>query len=349
MNNIELCLHNKIGNSIKLRPVILTAILNLYQRGNYKMTAEMVKKECLVIDFSKPWNERIPAICLSMKKAAECGGRIIGESRDINSFTISFNGENIISNTPKRNIKTTKEKNKLSLKDKTPKNKINTNTEKLNLSKKFKVVIVCSKGKNDSKFTQYPNVNFVATPDLPNEFRPDDINLIENITWRKYLEVNQKDANLLEVYNLYKRSEYRFLYNKYVKDLYILSAGWGLVNSEFKLPNYDIAFSSNAQPRNKRNNNLIEQPIYNDFHQLTVNDEEDIIFIGSPDYIALFMRLTLNLKNRKIIYWNKMSPQPTPFQLPIPNDTFCYRFYKTNTRTNWHYQLAKDLCNDIIP
>jgi hypothetical protein len=245
-------------------------------------------------------------------------------------------------------------------KKETPKNKTNseainkpvqniTEQDALNLSNNFKVVMVCARGKNKSKFTQHPNVNFVANPNLANEFIPDGINQEDNITWRQYLIDNQNDSNLLESYNLYKRNEYRCLYNKYNNDFYILSAGWGLVKSEFKLPDYDITFSNTAQPRNKRNNNLIDKHIYNDFYQLTVNDDEDIIFIGSPDYISLFIKLTQNLKNRKIIYWKRISPKPTPIQLPIPNNTFLYRFYNTNTRTNWQYQLAKDLSNGLIP
>lgn len=182
-----------------------------------------------------------------------------------------------------------------------------------------------------------------------NEHHPDDpINNME-ILWRDYLINNQIDNNLLEVYNLYTREEYRCLHRKYEHNFFILSAGWGLVNSEFKLPKYDITFSSIANPATKRNYNLIGAPVYNDFNQLNLDGEEDIVYIGSPDYITLFFDLTGNLKNRKIIYWKGMTPQPVQVRFPIPNNTFLYRYYNTNTRMNWYYDVARDFCNAIIP
>jgi len=223
--------------------------------------------------------------------------------------------------------------------------------ENLNLSKNFKVVMVCASGKNKSFFTAYPNENFVNIPGVGvvNEHHPDDpINNME-ILWRDYLINNQIDNNLLEAYNLYTREEYRCLHRKYEHNFYILSAGWGLVNSEFKLPKYDITFSSIANPANKRNYNLIGAPVHNDFNQLNLDGEEDIVYIGSPDYIPLFFDLTGNLKNRKIIYWKGMTPQPVPVRFPIPNNTFSYRYYITNTRMNWYYEVARDFCNGIIP
>jgi hypothetical protein len=223
--------------------------------------------------------------------------------------------------------------------------------ENIILSKNFKVVMVCASGKNDSYFTAYPNENFVNIPGagVVNEHHPDDpINKME-ILWRDYLINNQIDNNLLEAYNLYTREEYRCLHRKYEHNFYILSAGWGLVNSEFKLPKYDITFSSTGNLRTKRNDNLIGAPVYNDFNQMNLDGEEDIVYIGSPDYIPLFFDLTENLKNRKIIYWKGMTPQPVPVRFPIPNNTFFYRYYNTNTRMNWYYEVARDFCNDIIP
>lgn len=229
------------------------------------------------------------------------------------------------------------------------KNNIDVEVDNLNLSKNFKLVIVCAGRKNNSYFKAYPNDIFVNNSLNKNEHHPDDPMNIEKISWRNYLMNNQNDNNLLEAYNLYTRNEYRCLHRKYKNNFYILSAGWGLVNSEFKLPKYDITFSKKAIPRNKRNDNLIGTPNYSDFNQLIINGEEDIVFIGSPDYIPLFIQLTQNLKNRKVIYWKGMTPQPVPILIPIPNNTFFYRFYNTTTRTNWYYEVANDFCNGIIP
>lgn len=351
MNKIELCLQNKIADSSKLRPTILKAILNLYNRGIGKMTAEMVKNECLDLDISKPWNERIPAICLSMKNATECGGRIIGEYREINGFTISFddNGNNLEISTPKKTSPKaeTNKKEKPIFSSNTPNKKTKIELEKLNLSKNFKVVMVCAGGKKDSFFTAYPDENFVNNAVQKFEHHPDEIMNNGITSWRDYLMNNQNDNNLLEAYNLYKRNEYRCLFKKYKNDFYILSSGWGLVNSEFKLPKYDITFSKTANNITKRIYNNASQ--YNDFNQLVINSFEDIIYVGGNDYLELFYQLTQNLPNRKIIYHFGTA---LPLNIVLPNQTFLYRQYlpeNPNDRRNWHYELAYKISNGIIP
>lgn len=85
------CLIEKIKKSkTKLRPIILEAILNLNQSGKLQISAIEVREECFKIDNNIPWDVRIPAICSAMRKAIECGGRIVGENRDCHDFTISF-------------------------------------------------------------------------------------------------------------------------------------------------------------------------------------------------------------------------------------------------------------------
>lgn len=351
MNKIELCLQNKIvASNNKLQPTIFKAILNLYQQGSNQITAKMTTQECVKIDQNTDWAQRLKAICNSMGRTIECGAVIISENRPHNNFTIAFNGDSndLEIHNPKN--KSTKEQKKPFLQPKTPENKNNNIQEKLNLSKIFKVVMACANGKYKSFFLTYPNINFEAISNAAvGNYHPDDEIGSTKISFREYLINNQNDTNLLRAYQLYTRNEYQCLYNKFRNSFYILSAGWGLVNSEFKLPKYDITFSNSAQPRTKRNNDLFIQPIYHDFSQLNVNDDEDIVFIGSADYIPLFIHLTQNVNNRKIIYWKKMLPEPTPIKFPIPNNTFLYRFYNTRTNTNWYYEIARDLCNGIIP
>lgn len=178
------CINNQIANSSKLRPTILKAILSLFNRGMRKMTAEMVKNECLALDISKPWNERIPAICLSMKNATECGGRIIGEYREINGFTIAFdgNGNNLEISTPKKTLPKIESKkkeeaknlNEIVKKSKKTKPSINKteefskiiekyNLDKLKNDNRPKLLIIpCSKSKSPggiNTFTSIFNLN----------------------------------------------------------------------------------------------------------------------------------------------------------------------------------------------
>lgn len=357
MNNVENCLQNKIDTSNnKLQPTIFKAILNLFKKGFRQITARMVKEECIKIDQNTYWNQRLNAICNSMERTIECGVRIISENKPHNDFTISFDVNGIkldITTSKKAYAKSESEKKEKRI---FPSNNPHKNSkielEELKLSNNFKVVMVCAGTKHNSFLTAYPNKNFVNNAVQNFEHHPDEIMNNGIMSWRDYLIQNQNDQNLLSAYQLYVPRTFPFvyldLYNKYKTNFYILSAGWGIVNSEFRLPKYDITFSNTAQPKNKRNNNLIE-PIYNDFYQLTVNDDEDIIFIGSKDYLELFYQLTQNLPNRKIIYHYGTA---LPLDIVLPNQTFLYRQYlpeNPNDKRNWHYELAYKISNGIIP
>ena len=84
-------------------------------------------------------------------------------------------------------------------------------------------------------------------------------------------------------------------------------------------------------------------PLYKDYNHLVPNDNDDIIYIGGKDYLDLFYKLTSKLSNRKIIYYNSNI-------MPENHDgNYIYRKYLSNYPTNWHYQLADDICNGIIP
>ena len=67
-------------------------------------------------------------------------------------------------------------------------------------------------------------------------------------TWRRLvLAYNSSSSNnafgLHKAYQLYQNPAYEALVNKFgSKEVFILSAGWGLVRSDFLLPTYDITF-----------------------------------------------------------------------------------------------------------
>ena len=237
---------------------------------------------------------------------------------------------------------------------------INKTQVKLELSENFKVVMICAKGKQVNSNIIHLNFNepitFVAQPNGVNTFLPDENILHSKMTWRDYVTKNQGPEIIpFKSYQLYIHGVYQNLFNFFGDRLFILSAGWGLVKAEFRLPNYNITFSSSAKPEYKRVFNNLDPP-FNDFNDLTYNhnvglnsENEDIVFIGSPDYIPLFIKLTQNLKCRKIIYWKRMKPKPIPIELPIPNNTFLYRFYNTAKNRNWHYELAQKYADGEIP
>ena len=166
------------------------------------------------------------------------------------------------------------------------------------------------------------------------------------MTWRDFVIANQYPKSIpVMAYQLYKRDEYRQLFNRFGNLFYILSAGWGLVRADYRLPKYDITFSNNADQINKRKYNF--PPEYLDFNHLCdLNENEDIIYIGGKDYLPLFYELTQNFKSRKIIYYHSIN-QPKPH-----NGNYIYRRYypnNPNIRTNWHYELARKISLGNIP
>jgi hypothetical protein len=222
-----------------------------------------------------------------------------------------------------------------------------TSNEKIKISKNFKVVMICSSKKKRSFFTQFPKITFTNNPSLAHERHPDALMTNSNFTWRKHLNKCQNEKSLLKAYELYSHPRYHQLHNKFNKDFFILSAGWGLVKSEFKLPNYDITFSdkNNTLAKTIRKINIKTEPIYKDYNQIKDNGD-DILFLGTPNYIPLFIRLTQNLDCHKIIYYKNEQA----FQyLPLANDTFEFRYYNSKARQKWYYSLAQDLCNNLWP
>jgi hypothetical protein len=233
------------------------------------------------------------------------------------------------------------------------------------LSPKFKIVFMCASCKKPPKYNQLlpKYIQFKSISEFDkNVYKPDDIipeselDLInkisinhnydkERITWRKLIELNNisnNDLNLRTAYDLYDKkynglTVYNNLYQKYGERFYILSAGWGLIQSAFKIPTYDITFSNGS----KVSKDIVryKNDEYHDFnHLINIKSKEDIVFIGSPDYLHLFYNLTKDLENvRKIIFWKK---EKTPFLYPAPNDSFHFIKYETNNNIAWHYELV---------
>jgi hypothetical protein len=125
----------------------------------------------------------------------------------------------------------------------------------------MKIVIQCAATKrtNAGRLTtkDAKPVEFVARPELaPVEAnriytRPDDIS-DRGMSWREQLrKYNENEKTnplrLLPAYQLYDNKSYGALVNHFGSEsVYILSAGWSLIRSDFLLPYYDITFSSGA-------------------------------------------------------------------------------------------------------
>ena len=211
----------------------------------------------------------------------------------------------------------------------------------------MKIVISCSGSKNGENLIYKNNeIIFVSSPDKDskNHFRPDDKIPNEDRTWRDYVISSQDSDNLLEAYKLYKHKIYNLLYEKYGSDLYILSAGWGIINSEFKIPKYNITFSKKVEKISRRE---WDDNFFKDFNHLkgkNINSNEKIIFLGGANYLKLFYNLTKDLPNQKIIFHRIFKP-PQFFK---DEDKFKFIKCEIKAKTNWHYVCAEKLLTNTM-
>ena len=63
------CIKNLIAQATSpLLPTVLTAVLNLHKKGQFKISALEVRDECALIKPAISWRARMPAICNGMRK-----------------------------------------------------------------------------------------------------------------------------------------------------------------------------------------------------------------------------------------------------------------------------------------
>lgn len=209
------------------------------------------------------------------------------------------------------------------------------------------LVIPCSAKKTASDWSfKNKTLKFVADPSKVTGSHsnhlyctPDSLIPEGNQTWRQKIEEYNKQASnsdkLCMAYQLYNNPIYLEAVERLdSNNVFILSAGWGIIRSDFYIPNYDITLSSKGRPETIRK----EEHGFNDFNHLTnnVTVEDTIYFAGGKDYLTLFAKLTKDLACQKRVYYNLKTNLPTP-----DSRTTMVR-YKTNQRTNWHYSCIKD-------
>lgn len=216
----------------------------------------------------------------------------------------------------------------------------------------MRVVIQCAARKNPAAGSLTgPGgrpVLYVARPDeAPADARfayarPDDTQ-DDGSSWRARVLTNSADGNplgLLPAWRLYAHDVYRALVDRFGVDrVFILSAGWGLIPADFPTPLYDITFTAQAESWKRRRRG----DVYDDF-RLIADDGDDMIFLGGRDYLPLFTRLTEGLAGSRTVFFNTA-------RLDLPPGFTAVR-YQTSTRTNWHYECARDLVAgrlDVLP
>lgn len=214
----------------------------------------------------------------------------------------------------------------------------------------LKVVISCAGSKYNKGYLtkrKDESVCFVAKPeDAPQDHKifcyahPDD-EWEDGITYReRLLSYNEKydkeESRLHKAYQLYKPKEKPNIYKDIVEtfgeeNVYILSAGWGLIKANFLTPFYNITFRSKTSYHKRR----LKDEKYCDFNHLENNSDRPVIFFGGLDYLHFFCRLTKNYSGRRIVFYKSKEMQKTKF-----NDIEL-KYYNTSRNRNWHYYCAE--------
>ena len=220
----------------------------------------------------------------------------------------------------------------------------------------MKIVVQCAAGKESSAgYMQAKDgrrVMFVAQP----QFAPQSHDVIYatpdekpdgQVSWRVLLQEYNKNAgnnplNLYPAYKLYKNEIYRALVNRFGGEgVFVLSAGWGLIRADFLTPQYDITFSSRAEDYKRRSKSAaVKADGFQDFQMLQDDGDDSVIFFGGKDYLPLFCNLTEKFRCQRKVFYNSATH---------PNAPGCaLEWHNTKTRTNWHYECAKDFIEGKI-
>lgn len=219
----------------------------------------------------------------------------------------------------------------------------------------MRVVIQCASTKDPDAGSLWTRrgerVVFVARPELAPAMtgtwwaRPDDPSDVGGFSWRDRVEAVNADrsasSGLLPAFELYRPPAFGRLVARFgLGNVFILSAGWGLVRADFRLPDYDITFSKQAERYKRRNTG----DAYRDFVQLPPAASGQVVFLGGRDYLPLLFRLTRNLQAPVIVPFRC---DPADEVTGVLQDGHVRRVpYRTNAKTNWHYGCAERLCQE---
>lgn len=203
-------------------------------------------------------------------------------------------------------------------------------------------------------------LSFIATPEEgeQNQVRPWDNVPGMNATWvscvRAFnglsndhdwdtfvdagITLDQGNAQMYQAGQLYRPQEYHDLVEKLGKEnVYILSAGWGLVRSDRLLPDYDITFSNGARKTNK----YITPKCRSDkqsLHPIIEGDNPVHLFI-TPNYLDYWDRTFAESfeAHDVLLHWHR--PDTSRYRIELHD---C-----GGRKTNWHYTAVNQFLENI--
>ena len=188
-------------------------------------------------------------------------------------------------------------------------------------------------------------MQFVGTPEMapPSQLHvfahPDGI-ADDGRSWRDHLVAYNSNGDnplgLSTAFELYVPPAAPDVYRRLVdtfgtENVFILSAGWGLIRADFLTPSYDITFTS-AVKKKAPWKHRHRRDAYNDFRHLAVPCGEEIFFVGGKDYVPLFCDLTDHLDTPRRVFYNSGVPPRAP--------GCTLQRFETNKKMNWQYDCA---------
>ena len=217
----------------------------------------------------------------------------------------------------------------------------------------MKIVIACAGGKRAGaglmRTTKGKPVKFVAQSKLApkdapyNYAMPDDIS-DDGTSWRTrlcaYNATHAKNEDnpfdLLPAWELYKRPIYGNLVKEYgAENVYIMSAGWGLVSADFLVPDYDITYSSSAKEKHPHKYRRKNDWVNKDFCMLPKESTDLVVFFGGKDYLKPFCELTEGCAGERIGFYKSKTTQKMQ-GIKLIN-------YPSNQNYTWTYEAAQKL------
>lgn len=151
-------------------------------------------------------------------------------------------------------------------------------------------------------------VKFVGRPELaePEQgvifCRPDDPSDEPGMSWRhllrRYVETGTNPFGLKRACELYANKIYINLVDHFGPDnVFILSAGWGLISANFPTPAYDITFSSPRKDKKtgkeRREVRRSEEDEYQDFQDLPQDVSSPVMCFVTQTYMHQIERMGL--------------------------------------------------------
>lgn len=171
------------------------------------------------------------------------------------------------------------------------------------------------------------------------------IDIVHEYNERSTLPQNisvQNDSVLINAADLYSNPAYRNLRECFgYESIFILSAGWGLVRGDTKIPPYDITFSNAAEGNCQITPS--ERVKYNSA-KLNVGECDELhLFITRKylEYWNLFFSERMHDVKNVILHWRKGQY--------VPYGNYSVFEHDCEGKTNWHYQAVNQFLSSMSP